>query len=105
MLTGGFLSWYASELPDGLEWSLARVTGTAEPEGPDAGAHKTAADLQQRTAVLPDYALPGEAGGGRGGTTLSGLLGSLLVLLLTGGGAALLRSRSRKQAGVSRHTP
>ena len=27
LLTGGILSWFASERPDGLEWSIAKVTG------------------------------------------------------------------------------
>ena len=105
ILTGGFLSWYSSELPDGLEWSIAQVTGSAELERSDAGAHKTAEEVQQNTALLPNYALPGESGDGRSGTTLSGLLGSLLVLLLTGGGALLLRRNNRKKTLVSGDTP
>lgn len=100
VLTGGFISWYASDLPDGLEWSIAQVTGSDELESPEAGVHKAADDVQQKTAVMPDYALPGEQNDGRAGTTLSGLLGSLLVLLLTGGGAMLLRSRNRKKANT-----
>ena len=104
LLTGGFLSWYASELPDGLEWSIAKVTGSHELESPDAGAHKAAEDIQQKTSVLPDYALPDATGDGRSGTTLSGLLGSLMVLLLTVGGALLLRIRSRKANMVGSDT-
>lgn len=100
VLTGGFVSWYASDLPDGLEWSIAHVTGSDELESPEAGVHKAADDVQQKTAVMPDYALPGEPDDGRAGTTLSGLLGSFLVLLLTGGGAMLLRSRNRKKANT-----
>ena len=106
ILTGGFLSWYSSELPDGLEWSIAQVTGSVELERPDASAaHKAAEEVQQKTALLPDYALSGESGDGRSGKTLSGLLGSLLVLLLTGGGALLLRRNNRKKTLVSGDTP
>lgn len=100
LLTGGFLSWYSSELPDGLEWSIAKVTGSSELETSQVGVHKTAEELQQKTAVMPDYALPGESGDALTGTTLSGLLGSLMVLFLTGGGAFLLRRRNRKRIGV-----
>jgi cobalt/nickel transport system permease protein len=96
LLTGGFLSWYSSGLPDGLEWSIAQVTGSAELESSNAGAHEIAEGVQQKTSVLPDYALPGEPADSRAGTTLSGLIGSLLVLLMTGGGAYLLRRRIRK---------
>ncbi len=105
LLTGGFLSWYASELPDGLEWSIAQVTGSHELESPDAGVHKASDAVQQKTAILPDYALPDATGDGRSGTTMSGLLGSLLVMLLTGGGVFLLRRRSRKEIVVSGDTP
>ncbi len=96
LLTGGFISWYASELPDGLEWSLAQVTGSKELETIPGSPYKIAEELQQKTALLPDYALPGDAEDGRAGTTLSGLIGSLLVLLLAAGGAALLRRNSKK---------
>lgn len=30
MLTAGFLSWFASGKPDGLEWSMAHTTGASE---------------------------------------------------------------------------
>lgn len=105
LLTGGFLSWYASELPDGLEWSIAQVTGSSELEDRDAGTHKTAEKIQQTTTVLPDYGLPGEAGDGRTGTTLSGLVGSVLVLLITGGVAFILRRRNQNNSGNNRPIP
>jgi cobalt/nickel transport system permease protein len=101
LLTGGFVSWYASDLPDGLEWSIAKVTGSTEIEAPNVGAHKMAEEVQTVTTVLPDYALPNEEENGRTGTTLSGLVGSLLVLLLTGGGAAWLKRRNKKSAAVN----
>jgi cobalt/nickel transport system permease protein len=97
LLTGGFLSWYASEMPDGLEWSIAQVTGSDELETPAGSTYTVAEEVQQKTAVMPDYALPGGAEDSRAGTTLSGLIGSLLVLLMTSGGAYLLRRRSRKE--------
>jgi cobalt/nickel transport system permease protein len=33
LLTAGVLAWFASTQPDGLEWSLQKVTGALEPEG------------------------------------------------------------------------
>ena len=33
LFMGGILSHFASEDPDGLEWSLARITGSTELEG------------------------------------------------------------------------
>jgi cobalt/nickel transport system permease protein len=55
VLTGGFFSWYASKYPDGLEWSITRVTGQEELRGPGQGLHATLAALQKKIAVLPDY--------------------------------------------------
>jgi len=83
VFTGGFLSWYASENPDGLEWSMFRTSGQEELETP-TGVHKTLEGVQGKTAVLPDYGFRNTAGddNGRLGTSVSGLLGGLLVLLL-----------------------
>ena len=75
----GVLSLHASENPDGLEWSLEKITGTAELEGSGA-VHELAAKLQECTALLPDYAFKGSES--MLGTVASGLLGSVLVLLL-----------------------
>ncbi len=37
-LTGGFLSWFASTNPEGLEWSVARSSGDKAPQG-SSGPH------------------------------------------------------------------
>lgn len=76
---GGFLSLYASENPDGLEWSLEKIAGTAELES-SGTIHALAAHVQEATALLPDYAFKGSEGAL--GTVFSGLLGSLLVFLV-----------------------
>ena len=31
IVTGGALSWFASTHPDGLEWSIDKITGRGEP--------------------------------------------------------------------------
>jgi len=67
LAAGGVLSCYASADPDGLEWSIARVTGSSELPA-DSSAHEAAADVQENTAVLPDYSLKTGAGTGTGGT-------------------------------------
>jgi cobalt/nickel transport system permease protein len=55
VITGGILSWFASEHPDGLEWSITRVTGQEELKGNEQGLHGTLAALQKKLAFLPDY--------------------------------------------------
>jgi cobalt/nickel transport system permease protein len=89
LFTGGFLSWYASDHPDGLEWAMFKVSGEEDLSTPDNGVHHALEELQEKTAILPDYgfkssAKKGEeaAGSGRIGTSLSGLVGGMLVLLL-----------------------
>jgi len=89
IFTAGFLAWFASEHPDGLEWAIAEVTGSHELEAPQQGVHKKLARIQENTSLLPDYGfradeassqneeslLPAQAG-----TSVSGLLGGFLVL-------------------------
>lgn len=55
LLTGGLVSWFASENPDGLEWSITKVTGKDELESTKDGIHGTFASLQEKIAFLPDY--------------------------------------------------
>jgi cobalt/nickel transport system permease protein len=94
LITGGILSWFASGHPDGLEWSMFKVSGREELESPK-GLHETAAGIQERTAFLPDYAFKQdapEAGAEPSvswpavdpGTSVSGLVGGLLTLLIAG---------------------
>jgi cobalt/nickel transport system permease protein len=63
LVTGGFVSWFASKKPDGLEWSITKVTGQEELKGPEHGIHATLNALQEKFAFLPDYSFrkPAEA--------------------------------------------
>ncbi len=100
LLGGGVLSWMASSRPDGLEWSLARTLGPTEPAPPGGSLHPLAARLQGRTALLPDYAFPGDPGAvhRKAGSALAGVLGGTLTVLLVGAiGWAL--GRLRRPAG------
>ena len=78
-IIGGIVSLFASALPDGLEWSIARLTGATELEAA-GGIYQKAADIQSATAFLPDYAVKGSEAAW--GTTLSGLIGGLIVIVL-----------------------
>lgn len=80
LLIGGGLSLAASSHPDGLEWSIGQVTGSTE-LGADAGedsAYAVAGQIQESTALLPDYAFQGSESAW--GTTVSGIAGSAAVL-------------------------
>lgn len=76
-ILGGVASWFASTHPDGLEWSIAKVTGREELTGPRDGLHGTLASLQEKTAILPDY---GSDLSGPLGTSVSGLAGGAMTL-------------------------
>lgn len=98
-LTGGVLSWFASERPDGLEWSIARASDSEDIHGARGEVHRSLERVQQGTAVLPDYALDDEATPPEVGTSLSGLVGGAVTLTLTGLFALLLRRRGQSQPG------
>jgi len=94
-ITGGVISWFASAHPDGLEWSIAKVSGQEEVPGGEEGIRKGLADLQNKTSILPDYGFkagtePGAAESWpavQTGTSVSGIVGGTLTLglvLLTG---------------------
>lgn len=109
LLTGGALSWFASSQPDGLEWSIERAAGSAELPAPDTGLHGWLARLQERVAILPDYALPAPAHAAApaaeakedapawpavdAGTSLSGVVGGAITLALVWLAALLLKRR------------
>ena len=107
-LTGGVFSWFASTRPDGLEWSIAQVTGQRELAAPAAGIHGLLAGVQEKTSLLPGYDFRGngrEAAVARAGqpawpavdpgATVSGLVGGGLTLLLTVWLALVFRKRRR----------
>ena len=105
-LLGGVVSWFASEHPDGLEWAITGVTGSAELPGGGEGVHAALDQLQEKVALLPDYAFraqapadggtPAAAEGRRSGTSVAGLVGGCLTLVFCGLIGLLLKKRARK---------
>lgn len=108
LLTGGALSWFASADPDGLEWSIARVSGRDELAERD-GLHALLAVWQSKLALLPDYNLPqsepaapasGEAAANwpavDSGQSAAGVAGVLLTLGAAGAVGKLLRTAARR---------
>ena len=83
ILIGGGLSLVASSNPDGLEWSIQNVTGSTDVDtySKNAAAVDGAAQLQEKTAILPDYAFSGSDSAL--GTTFSGVFGSVVVAMIS----------------------
>lgn len=115
VLTGGILSWFASDRPDGLEWSMFHTAGKEELASPDNGAHAFFADLQGKTAFLPEYdfmksepeksaqhekTAESEAHPSvptvQAGTSVSGLVGGTMTMGLAGFIGFALRKRFRQ---------
>lgn len=112
VITGGAASWFASTHPDGLEWSMGKVSGKEELESPEAGIHESLAKVQEKTAFLPDYgfkAPEAEAPAGeapeqaeawpavKAGTSVAGLVGGLITLVLAGLVGFALKSRLKTE--------
>lgn len=78
-VVGGAVSLFASAFPDGLEWSIEKLTGSAELEA--AGSvYGVFSGVQEMTALLPDYAFKGSDS--VVGTSFSGVIGGLVVLMV-----------------------
>jgi cobalt/nickel transport system permease protein len=96
LIIGGAISWFASTHPDGLEWSIAKVTGKEEISGANDAVHQKLAAVQEKTAFLPDYEfksteaknIPAETAAAESeswpavtaGTSAAGIVGGLITL-------------------------
>lgn len=79
VIVAGGLSFLASSDPDGLEWSIEKVTGSSElPEVAGALADGSSA-IQSATSIMPDYE-----------NTFSGIVGAAMVLILVWAVSSLL---------------
>jgi cobalt/nickel transport system permease protein len=96
LLVAGGLSIFASAYPDGLEWSIGKVAGTAELEA-GGGLFDKAAAMQGSTAFMPDYAFAGGGGGLVRGTAVAGLVGSSLTFALAGAAGLVITAVKKKK--------
>lgn len=93
VLIGGGLSLAASSYPDGLEWSIERLTGSTEVEA-DGSIYETADSIQETTALLPDYAFKDSESAA--GTAFSGIVGGLIVVGVSVGACYTFRFFRKK---------
>ncbi len=82
VLIGGGLSLVASSHPDGLEWSIQKITGNTQltPQSKYTDTVKAAEGIQEKTAVLPDYSFADSTS--IFGTSFSGIFGSAVVAVI-----------------------
>lgn len=95
VITGGAFSWFASTHPDGLEWSIEKVTGKGELDEATQGIAPALKEIQEKTAFLPDYSFKPTASeeapadeapvwpGIEAGTSVAGIVGGTIVLMFT----------------------
>lgn len=76
IVIAGLLSLAASSNPDGLEWSLQKITGSTELSASGA-IYEAIGSIQEKTALLPDYSFAGSDS--CFGTTISGIVGTAIV--------------------------
>jgi cobalt/nickel transport system permease protein len=99
IIIGGIFSWFASAKPDGLEWAIGKVAGESEIEN-DSKLHEVAQDIQNNTALLPDYALVEDTtADGKLGTSLSGVIGGTITLACAMGFGALIMLFKKRKGG------
>ena len=94
-LIGGLLSSKASSYPDGLEWSIERLTGSTELEAA-GGIYQTAGSVQELTSLLPDYGFRNSESSL--GTMFSGIVGGLIVVIVCVGACYLFKFFRKKKS-------
>lgn len=95
VITGGLLTNFGSEHPDGLEWAIARVAGSAELAPPADGLHPLLARLQEQLTLFPGESAVAEApaAGTAPAAGMVGLVGGAVTLALCLLIGLLLRKR------------
>ena len=110
IVTGGALSWFASTHPDGLEGSIAKVTGKEELPEQEHGIPAALKRVREKTALLPGYGFKPPANESKSkeeapswpnvdaGTSVSGLSGGVLVLAMALGIGWAIRAVRRNRS-------
>lgn len=88
ILIAGGLSLFASEYPDGLEWSIKKITNSTEIEV-SGEIYEGFEKIQETTSVLPDYNF--KDSDLAVGTSLSGIIGGLVVAAVCIGGCYIFK--------------
>lgn len=84
LIIGGGFSWLASEKPDGLEWSVMKTSGEAEPAVSASAIADSASRIQESTSILPDY-----------DSRLSGIIGGVITMVVLWSVSSVIVSRKR----------
>lgn len=94
LLIGGGISLLASSNPDGLEWSIQRVTGDTELDTADDTIYETSSEIQDTAAILPDYTFKDTES--IVGTSVSGIVGGIITVIFICGVGYLIKLSRKK---------
>lgn len=100
LLIGGLASNYASSSPDGLEWSIEKVTGSGQ-LATHGKLMSFAQWFQDKTAFMPDYDYLKPVEKGISGTSLAGIVGALLTFTSASVLGLLIRLFKRSKTKIA----
>lgn len=92
VITAGGLALFASEYPDGLEWSIQKITGDTELESTATGIAASLGKVQTATSVMPDY-----------DNNFAGIIGALMVVILVWSVCSIFTKHRNNKDAVKRH--
>lgn len=93
LILASTFTWIASSNPDGLEWSLEKITGSTEIVNTTAEATRQGfAGVQTTTSLLPDY-----------DSTWSGIIGCTIVVALVWALTSLIGRFRPRKVHATRH--
>ncbi|MDR3364461.1 MAG: energy-coupling factor ABC transporter permease [Clostridiales Family XIII bacterium] len=100
IVAGAALSLLASPYPDGLEWSMEKVAGTAGLEA-GGGVFESFAAAQERLSFMPGYDFAAGAGTG---APVAGIIGAAAVFAAAGAAGLVIRvcKKKRRAAGAAK---
>ncbi|MBF0431776.1 MAG: energy-coupling factor ABC transporter permease [Fibrobacteria bacterium] len=100
VLIAGLFSWYASNNPDGLEWSIQKASGQEELESPEDGVHSFFGNIIENISIFPDYEFKKSEdqtnAAAKAGTSVSGLIGIVLTMMVAVILGLVFRKRKKK---------
>ncbi len=80
LVVAGGLSLFASSHPDGLEWSIEKMTGDTQLKESNQKIYKNNQQIQNKTAIFEDYNIKGS--NSNVGASFSGVAGCAIVVIV-----------------------
>ncbi len=107
LAAAGVISWFSSAKPDGLEWSIQKITGREAPDSKNGRFHTFFEKMQKKTVFLPGYDFDAtesaearmKTESSRAGGMLSAVAGGIITLLTVFLAGFLLRKFTGGKAG------